>query len=107
MSEKKPLSFEARQFDDHTRLSVKLSNGLVVVLPLAIKTIEDIGDYETRTLIALQTETGLNFVMNAHKHKPNYEVNLDIGDPDKPWFTTASVRKVDGDITFFLYYGAN
>ena len=41
MSEKQPLSFEARQFGDDTRLSVKLDNGLVFVLPRAIKTIED------------------------------------------------------------------
>jgi hypothetical protein len=107
MSEKQPLSFEARQFGDYTRLSVKLDNGLIVILPLAIKTVEDIGEYETRTLNTLQTETGLNFVMKAYAKRRTFEVNLDIGDPGKPWFTTASVDKVNGGIVFSLYYGAN
>ena len=107
MPEGQPLSFECKTINNKTRLSVRLENGLIVVLPISIKAEKDMGDYENRTLAALQTETGLNFVLDAATNRPDEEVHLDIGDQDKPWFTTAGIKEVDGEIIFFLYHGAN
>ncbi|MFH0863803.1 MAG: hypothetical protein V1858_01790 [Candidatus Gottesmanbacteria bacterium] len=107
MTEGQPLSFETRQLNVGKRLCVKLKNGLIVSLPSAIKKEEDMGDYEIKTLEALQTEEGLKYVLDALKNRPRFEVNLNIGTEDNKWLTTAGVKEVGGEIIFFLYHGAN
>jgi len=104
------LVFTKEKIGEHERLTTVLPNELVVVLPLAVFEVANMGEYELAALKALQTQEGLAFVQKAFKEQPRYEVNLPIGKTGSgvSWVTTTSVsQRPDGKMVFTLYHGAN
>ena len=112
--------------EDDKRLAIFLSNGIVLVVHEQIESLEEMGDYEQRTLDKLRTEAGKAEVLeNIDDHKQHLEdgkqyrltreinpnkpnVPLRINTPDEErWLTAASVEVVGGtaesDSQIFFY----